>query len=146
MEKLNVIFVVSDTLRRDHLSIYGNDWISTPYLERFAQDALIFENAYTGSFPTVPNRHDIMTGRFTATYIPWAPLPADELVLAQILSDNDYLTMMIVDQPHILENGLCITRTHGTVTITVRRTEFFRGRGICAQSDTECCLGIFGGK
>jgi len=110
MEKPNIIFVVSDTLRRDHLSIYGNDWISTPYLERFAQDALIFENAYTGSFPTVPNRHDIMTGRFTATYIPWAPLPADELVLAQILSNNDYLTMMIVDQPHILENGFFYNR------------------------------------
>ncbi len=110
MKKRNVIFVVSDTLRRDHLSIYGNDWISTPYIERFAQDALIFENAYTGSFPTVPNRHDIMTGRFTATYIPWAPLPTDELVLAQILSNNDYVTMMIVDQPHILENGFFYNR------------------------------------
>ncbi len=114
MNRPNVIFVVSDTLRRDHLSIYGNDRISTPYLERFAQNALVFENAYTGSFPTVPNRHDIMTGRFTATYIPWAPLPADELVLAQILSDNGYLTAMIVDQPHFLENGFFYNRGFNT--------------------------------
>ncbi len=110
MRRPNVIMVISDTLRRDHLGVYGNDWISTPYIDRFAKNALVFENAYTGSFPTVPNRHDIMVGRFTATYIPWAPLPQDELVLAQILSENNYITMMIIDQPHIVERGFFYNR------------------------------------
>ncbi len=110
MKRMNFVFVVSDTLRQDHLGVYGNNWISTPYIDRFAKKSLIFENAYTGSFPTVPNRHDVMVGRFTGTYWSWAPLPADELVLAQILSSNDYITMMIVDQPHILENGFFFNR------------------------------------
>lgn len=31
---MNVILIISDTLRRDHLGCYGNDWIRTPHLDR----------------------------------------------------------------------------------------------------------------
>lgn len=48
---MNIILIVSDTLRRDHLSCYGNKWISTPYVEKFSKDSFIFDNAYTASFP-----------------------------------------------------------------------------------------------
>ncbi len=106
----NVIVIVSDTFRRDYLGVYGNDWISTPNIDRFAKDSLVFDNAFTGSFPTVPNRHDIFAGNFTASYIPWRPLPAEETVLAQVLSDSGYTTMMIADTPHILENGYYYNR------------------------------------
>ncbi len=33
---MNFIIIVSDTLRRDHLGCYGNSWIHTPNLDRFA--------------------------------------------------------------------------------------------------------------
>lgn len=102
---MNFIIIISDTLRRDHLGCYGNEWISTPNIDRFAAQSLLFENAYTGSFPTVPHRRDVLTGRFTASYTPWAPLSADEVVLPQVLKQKDYLSMMICDCPHILENG-----------------------------------------
>ncbi len=102
---VNFILIISDTLRRDHLGCYGNEWISTPHIDRFAQGALVFENAYSASFPTVPHRRDVLTGRFTASYSPWAPLSADEVVLPQVLKQKDYLSMMVCDCPHILENG-----------------------------------------
>ncbi len=102
---MNFIVIVSDTLRRDFLGCYGNKWISTPHIDRFAEKAQIFDCAYSMSFPTVPQRRDLMTGRFTATYTGWAPLSLDEVVLAQVLSDAGYKTMMITDCPHILENG-----------------------------------------
>ncbi len=102
---MNFVVIVSDTFRRDHLGVYGNEWISTPHLDAFAEKSLVFDRAYTASFPTVPNRHDLLTGRFTATYIDWAPLPPEETVLAQVLSDTGYTTMMISDTNHTLENG-----------------------------------------
>ncbi len=102
---MNVIVIVSDTLRRDHLGCYGNDWISTPHLDRFASKAVVFDRAYSASFPTVPHRRDLLTGRLTATYTPWAPLSEDEVVLAEVLGDAGYVSMMACDCPHILENG-----------------------------------------
>ena len=102
---MNFIVIVSDTLRRDHLGCYGNDWISTPNIDRFAAQSLLFLNAYSGSFPTVPHRRDVLTGRFTASYTPWAPLSSDEVVLPDVLRQKDYLSMMVCDCPHILERG-----------------------------------------
>lgn len=102
---MNIIVIVSDTLRRDHLGCYGNPWISTPHIDRFAANAMVFENAYAASFPTVPNRHDIMTGRYTYTHAKWAPLPRDEVILSEELGKAGYTSMMILDTPHIVNNG-----------------------------------------
>jgi arylsulfatase A-like enzyme len=102
---MNFIVIIADTLRRDHLGCYGNPWISTPHIDGFAAKSLLFSNAYSGSFPTVPHRRDVLTGRFTASYTGWAPLSADEVVLPQVLKEQDYVSMMVCDCPHILENG-----------------------------------------
>jgi len=102
---MNFIVIVSDTMRRDHLGCYGNDWISTPHIDAFARKAIVFDRAYSASFPTVPHRRDLLTGRFTATYTGWAPLSQDEVVLAEVLAGSGYVSMMVCDCPHILENG-----------------------------------------
>ena len=107
---MNFCIIVSDTFRRDHLGCYGNPWISTPHLDRFAERAIVFDRAYAASFPTVPNRRDLFTGRYTFTYSQWAPLPPDEVVLAQTLSEAGYASMMILDTPHITENGYYFDR------------------------------------
>ena len=102
---MNFIVIVSDTLRRDHLGCYGNRRVHTDFMDRFAAQSLVFDRAYSGSFPTVPHRRDVMTGRLTAAYTDWAPLTAGETVLAEVLSAHGYTTMMVCDCPHILENG-----------------------------------------
>lgn len=102
---MNIILIISDTFRWDYLGCYGNNWISTPNLDRFARRSVIFDKAYAASFPTVPHRMDLVTGRFTFTYRQWEPLPKDEVALAEILGENGYTTMLITDTPHILEDG-----------------------------------------
>jgi arylsulfatase A-like enzyme len=102
---VNFIFISSDTLRRDHLGCYGNAWISTPHIDAFAAQALRFLNAYAASFPTVPNRRDVLTGRYTASYTGWAPLRSNEVVLPQALKSGGFESMMVCDTPHILANG-----------------------------------------
>src|SRR3990170_4852212 len=102
---MNIILIISDTFRRDHLGCYGNEWIHTEGLDAFAAKSLVFDRAYSASFPTVPHRHDVLTGRFTFTYADWAPLRAQEVVLAQALGAAGYTTMMVCDTPHIMQHG-----------------------------------------
>lgn len=102
---MNLIFVISDTFRRDHLPCYGNQKIITPNLDRFAREALIFEDCSASSFPTVPARADIFTGRYTFTYLDWGPLPADEVTLAQVLQEGGYTTFGVADTPFLERNA-----------------------------------------
>ena len=100
-----ILVVVSDTFRRDHLGAYGNTWIATPALDRFAAQSVVFDNHLIGSFPTMPARADLLTGRLSLTFMTWAPLPQDLPTLPQVLSDAGYLTMGIVDTPFYVRNG-----------------------------------------
>ena len=40
---MNTIFVIIDSVRRDHLGVYGNDWIQTPNLDALASKSVVFE-------------------------------------------------------------------------------------------------------
>ena len=102
---MNIILIVSDTLRRDHLSCYGNTRIITPNLQRFADQSLVFDDCYASSFPTVPARADIFTGRYTFTYLDWGPLPADEVTLAECLTKAGYTTFGVADTPFLVRNA-----------------------------------------
>ena len=54
--KKNVIVVMLDTLQFNYLGCYGNTWIQTPNIDCFANQGVLFENAYTEGLPTVPCR------------------------------------------------------------------------------------------
>ncbi len=105
MNKLNVVLIIADTFRRDHLPCYGNKTIIAPNFSAFAEKSLIFDNFFAGSFPTVPARADIMTGKYTFTYLDWGPLPQNEVTLAGKLSESGLLTMGIADTPFLTRNG-----------------------------------------
>ncbi len=107
---MNVIFLMSDTYRRDNLSCYGPSRVQTPSLDRLAAQSYVFEDAYLGSFPTVPNRLDIMSGRFSHLEHEWCPLPSGTVTVQQILSGSGFTTMMIVDNPHLIEMGFNYSR------------------------------------
>ena len=58
---MNVILVIIDSLRRDHLGVYGNDWIKTPNLDALARESLRFDRSYPESLPTILARRAIHT-------------------------------------------------------------------------------------
>ena len=49
-----------DSLRRDHVGAYGNDWIKTPSLDRFASESVKFIRAYPEALPTLPVRRSLI--------------------------------------------------------------------------------------
>lgn len=102
---MNIVLIVSDTFRRDHIGCYGNKKIKTPNLDRLARKSVIFDNAYSGSFPTMPARVDILTGKWSFTFMGWSPLPRKEIVLPNLLKNAGYLTKSVVDTPFYLRNG-----------------------------------------
>lgn len=64
----NVLFIVIDTLRADHLPLYGYEGISTPNLERLADDSIRFDQAFTNSSWTRPSFASILTGRLPSSH------------------------------------------------------------------------------
>jgi len=106
---VNVIVVMLDSLRRDHVGCYGNR-AKTLNLDGFAKEAAIFEEAYTASFPTLPNRTDHFTGRYTFPLHDWSPLPADESVLAETVGHHGIISMLIGDTYHMFKDNYFFTR------------------------------------
>jgi hypothetical protein len=61
----NVILLIIDSLRRDHVGAYGNPWIHTPTLDAIAAEGLLFTHAQPEAMPTLPARRAIYTGMRT---------------------------------------------------------------------------------
>src|SRR3712207_3060117 len=104
-DRPNVVVIVADTFRRDHLGAYGNPFIRTPHLDAFARSSVLFENHVVSSFPTMRARADVLTGTFTYAHMGWEPLPRHLTTLPELLSRAGYLTMGIVDTPFFIRNG-----------------------------------------
>jgi len=107
---MNVIFIMNDSCRRDHLGCYGNDWIKTPNLDQFAERAAVFERFYAASYPTVPNRWDLATGRFGFPARGWQPLDSGDATWGQILSRHGVHTQIIWDTPMLGAHDYNYTR------------------------------------
>jgi tetratricopeptide (TPR) repeat protein len=58
-----VILISIDTLRADHLPLYGYRAVRTPAIDALAADGVVFENAYAHSPQTLPSHVSMLTGR-----------------------------------------------------------------------------------
>ncbi|MFX1339719.1 MAG: sulfatase-like hydrolase/transferase, partial [Promethearchaeota archaeon] len=63
-DKMNVLFIITDQLRADHLACYGNPDIKTPNIDALASDGIRFTNAYCTNPICMPNRATIFTGKY----------------------------------------------------------------------------------
>jgi arylsulfatase A-like enzyme len=61
----NVLVIVVDTLRADHLSSYGYPRLTSPNLDRIARQGVLFESAFSTSSWTQPAHASMLTGRYT---------------------------------------------------------------------------------
>ena len=134
---MNVILIISDTFRRDNLSCYGYHEVHTPHIDRFAEKAFVFNRAYCASFPTVPNRNDVLTGRYTFTYKPWEPLSADEVTMTDVLNKAGIVTGLVADTPNAFSPGYNYQRGFLSWE-TIRGQEFDRWRSAPREVELPC--------
>src|ERR1035437_10586246 len=65
---MNILFVLEDALRPDHLGCYGYPRNTSPHVDRLAAEGVRFENAIAVSTHTFPPIVSMITGQTTATH------------------------------------------------------------------------------
>jgi arylsulfatase A-like enzyme len=90
----NVLLIVLDTVRADHLSLYGYERPTTPNLERLARRGIRFGHARAAAPWTLASHANLFTGRWPHELaIEWmSPLRGDVLTLAEYLGSLGYAT------------------------------------------------------
>ena len=60
----NVVIIIMDTVRQDHLSLYGYDRETTPNLEKLGRTSTVYRNAHSESSWTLPSHASLFTGLY----------------------------------------------------------------------------------
>ena len=99
----NIVLLITDTFRYDNLS--GRSKAKSPNLDEFARSrATSLDGMYTGSFPTIPHRTEIATGRGGWPHYGWQPIDVSSRNhIGTILSGAGYATQLICDCPHLFK-------------------------------------------
>ncbi len=63
-QKPNILLIVMDTVRADHLSCYGYERPTTPHLDRLAEEGVRYANAISTGCWTVPTHSSLFTGTY----------------------------------------------------------------------------------
>ena len=109
-----LIFLMTDTTRKDMVGCYGNPKMKTPNLDRLAEEGIRYENAYTCQPVCGPARSAIFTGTFPHTngMVTNSIAMGDNVkTVGQRLSDNGiacgYIGKWHLDGSDYFGNGRC---------------------------------------
>jgi arylsulfatase A-like enzyme len=115
----NVVVVLVDTLRADHLPTYGYPRATAPFLDSLARDGVVFENAWSTSSWTAPAAASLFTSLYPQEHgvvhgldrrADGAPggdrrlvnrIPDGEQTLAEMFKAAGYRTLGVSDNAHV---------------------------------------------
>ena len=102
----NVLLIVVDTLRADHLGAYGYQKRETsPHIDELARSSLRFDRAYAAAAWTRPSIASILTGLSPLTHganVAGAMLGEDIETLAETFHGAGFATAGVVSNAHLL--------------------------------------------
>lgn len=64
----NIIFILTDDHRWDHMSAMNHPFLQTPHMDRLANEGVLFENAFVTSSLCSPSRASFLTGQYAHTH------------------------------------------------------------------------------
>ena len=111
----NVLFIVMDTERAESTSLLGGLRRTTPFLEKFARDGVLFERAIAPASWTLPSHAAMFTGRdWTDLGVgPNVPLGDRYPTLAEVLTRRGYATAGFVANVKYLSDVFGLDRGFG---------------------------------
>lgn len=117
-DKPNVILITLDTVRADHLSLYGYQRDTTPNLRRLARQATVYTHAISPGDMTLSSHASMFTGlypswhkaHFDPGYYLGRPLDTRYPTLAEILSSKGFDTAGVVANYLYLAPGFGLDR------------------------------------
>lgn len=96
----NLILISIDTLRADHLGVYGYSRDTSPAIDAFARRSVRFARAISQGESTLPGHGAMLTSRYYGSYgsskLPVGPPPEVD-TLAEILKGHGFATWAFVD-------------------------------------------------
>ena len=110
VERPNLILLVVDTLRADHLGAYGYPGPISPALDEFAAESILFERCSTQAPWTKPAMASLFTSLYVQVHgltssdheVATGVLPAEAVTLAESLRGADYRTAGFVANSWLL--------------------------------------------
>lgn len=99
LERPDVLVILVDTLRRDHLSAFGYSRPTSPHIDRLLAESFRFDAAWTPSTWTIPSVASLFTGLYPSAHgITTAiqRLPEDAAMLAEHFRTYGYRTAAFV--------------------------------------------------
>jgi arylsulfatase len=108
----NVIFLVLDALRADHVGALGYRRDTTPNLDALARRGILFTRAYSASSWTLPSVASLMTSVYPSVHRLTRPpndpvhdaLATEFLTLAESFRDQGFATASITSQPWVSDS------------------------------------------
>lgn len=102
--KSNVVLIVIDTLRADHMSCYGYERQTTPNLDKLAKEGFLFERCYSTSSWTLPACASLFTGLYPKSHgvNQWRSILSKHLpVLPELLAERGYYCAGVSSNPFL---------------------------------------------
>jgi arylsulfatase A-like enzyme len=115
----NVLLIAMDTVRADHLAVYGYSRNTTPHLRDFARQAVLYKNPIAVAPHTLPSHASIFTGLYPQSHgahhsfpdFPQGrPLATAFPTLASVLTSEGYQTMAVMANRYFLRPQFGIAR------------------------------------
>lgn len=95
----NVVLLLVDTLRADHLSLYGYARDTSPELRRLAAGAVVFERARSQAPCTFPSVNSLLTSRLPLDFLEqphgWLHIPDEIPALSTMLAERGVATYAV---------------------------------------------------
>jgi arylsulfatase A-like enzyme len=110
---MNVLLLIIDSLRPDHVGAYGASNVQTPNVDRIASRGLRFNRAFPEAMVTIPARRSIFTTKRVFPYrnfVPneelgispgWLPIEDTEHTFTSEFRRHGYWVAQVSDNPHI---------------------------------------------
>ena len=135
-KKPNILYIMCDDMGYGDLGCYGQQYISTPNLDKLASQGMLFTQAYAGSPVSAPSRASFMTGQHTGhTYVRGnteyrigseqygvttepaqtgqEPYDTAHVILPEIMKDNGYATGLFGKWAGGYEGSVSTPKTRG---------------------------------
>lgn len=94
-KKPNVLIITTDQQHWNTIHALGNEFISTPNLDRLVKDGIAFERAYVANPVCSPSRSSIITGEYPSRHGCWnigVALDKSRTTIGEVMQQEEYRT------------------------------------------------------
>jgi arylsulfatase A-like enzyme len=111
--RMNVLLLIIDSLRPDHVGAYGSPQVQTPNVDSLANRGLRFNRAFPEAMVTIPARRSIFTCKRIFPFrhfVPnpelgnspgWLPIDDTKHTFITVLQNEGYWVAQVSDNPHL---------------------------------------------